>query len=63
MIDPTLARADQLSDIKVLNKPRDVIVKMFTQQRLLLLQNQVKRSILVVNHVCASPIHELDKAD
>ena len=42
LIDPTLVRADQLSDIKVLNKPRDVIVKMFTQQRLLLLQNQVK---------------------
>ena len=49
VIDPTLVRAAQLSDIKVLNKPRDFVVKMFTQQRLLLLENKVqKRSWLLI---------------
>ena len=37
VIDPTFVRAAQLSDIKVLNKLRDFVVKMLTQQRLLLL--------------------------
>ena len=57
VIDPTLVRAAQLSDIKVLNKPRDFVVKMFSQQRLLLLQNKVQKAILVVNHMLAHVIN------
>ena len=57
MIDPTLVRAAQLSDIKVLNKPRAFVVKMFSQQRLLLLQNKVQKAILVVNHMLAHVIN------
>ena len=57
VIDPTLVRAAQLSDIKVLNKRRDFVVKMFTQQRLLLLQNKVQKAILVVNHMLAHVIN------
>ena len=57
VIDPTLVRTAQLSDIKVLNKPRDFVVKMFSQQSLLLLQNKVQKAILVVNHMLAHVIN------
>ena len=58
MIDPTLVRAAQLSDIKALNKPRDVHSATSSSST-----ESSSKSILVVNYVCANPIHKLDKAD
>ena len=60
VIDPTLVRAAQLSDVKVLKKFRRKNVHSATFYSS---TESSSKSILVVNHVCANPIHKLDKAN